>query len=788
MLIYYTCYLAHKKLYMRIKILNLFAFLMLMGSLWAQEQSFQGQVLDATTLKPISDVNIKVVGKVISVYTNDEGMFSLSTTPDAQVEVSHISYVTKVIAVGNSRRILLTSNKISLDEIIIETDPLDHILHAQVDDEALQKSSQVRSASELFSDIPGFAINKRSAMATEPSFRVFKYEQMNIKYDGGTKIVHACPNRMDPITAHVIPEEVSKIEFIKGPFDVRFGQNVGAIVNMVTRPPIPNEYGLNGSVQTGYEVNGDNLMARGELQYAQEKFDITLNAEHRDFNDYKDGNGVVVPSSFLTDSYSVKAGLNPTQNQRLQVDWRQKFGSDIDHAGLPMDSPKDDSKTLSLDYKIQQVSDKVKSVHFKSYYSFVDHLMTNENRPNAPAMDASTPVNSNTIGGKLEVAIKPSENLLLYSGLDADLIKRDGERTRVIKINPNTGEPFPEESRPVFTDKVWQDATLSDYGIYTQATAKLSKMVNLNGGLRLDFVMAEVADPATDMTVQGVVIPGFETLYGEGFDKVDEQTFSGNIGFTYQLPKGQLQLAYGLGTRSASMGERYIYHFSIGTDGYEYVGNPFLKPEKNHQVELGLNMKTGPLSWGANVFYSKMPDYISAVYKDNDPNFAIVYKSPFPYAKQYVNVDANQMGFDAFMQWQVMEDLAFSADVAYTQGENETFDEPLAQVMPLMAHAGLKYTRPMWWVDFRGTYSAEQDRLSTSFRETIPTPAYQTFDMRTGFKPIKGLVLGANIINIFDEAYYTHMNFSYVNTVDNVMGERLFEPGRSFNLFVKYDF
>ncbi len=774
-----------QELYMRIKILKIFAFLMIMGSLWAQEQSFRGQVLDDTTLKPISDVNIRVVGTDISVYTNDEGMFTLNTTPDVQVEVSHISYVNKVIAINDTKKILLTSTKISLDEIILETDPLDQILHARVDDKALQKSSQVRSASELFTDIPGFAINKRSAMATEPSFRVFKYEQMNIKYDGGTKIVHACPNRMDPITAHVIPEEVSKIEFIKGPFDVRFGQNVGAIVNMVTRPPFPNEFGLNGGIQTGYEVNGNNLMARGELQYAQEKFDVTINAEHRDFNNYKDGNGVEVPSSFKTDSYSVKAALNPTQNQRLQVDWRQKFGSDIDHAGLPMDSPKDNSNSLSLDYKIQQVSNQVKSVRFKSYYSFVDHLMTNEKRPNALAMDASTPVTSNTIGGKLEVAIKPSDKLLLYSGIDADIIKRDGERTRIIKVM--NGVPL--ENPITKIDKVWQDATLADYGVYTQITTKLSKELNLNTGLRVDFVMSEVADPATDMTLQGgVVIPGFETLYGEGFDKVNEQTISGNIGFTYHLPKGQLQLAYGLGMRSASMGERYIYHFSIGTDGYEYVGNPYLKPEKNHQIELGLNMKNGLVTWGANVFYSKMPDYISAVYKENDPNFAKLYSSPFPYAKQYVNVDANQLGFDVFLQWQIIEQLTFTVDAAYTQAENETFDEPLAQVMPFMAHAGLKYIKPKWWIDFRGTYSAQQARLSASFRETIPTPAYQTFDLRTGFKPVKGLVVGGNIINIFDEAYYNHMNFSYVNTVDNVVKDRIFEPGRSFNLFVKYSF
>lgn len=47
---------------------------------------------------------------------------------------------------------------------------------------------------------------------------------MDIKFDRATKICPACPNRMDPITSHVIPEEIGKIEVVKGPYTVRFGR------------------------------------------------------------------------------------------------------------------------------------------------------------------------------------------------------------------------------------------------------------------------------------------------------------------------------------------------------------------------------------------------------------------------------------------------------------------------------------------------------------------------------------------------------------------------------------
>jgi iron complex outermembrane receptor protein len=68
--------------------------------------------------------------------------------------------------------------------------------------------------------------------------------------------------------------------------------------------------GLHGSVQAGYELNGENKMVtRAEIQYAKEKYDFTLNGEYRDFGDYKDGNGVETPAGFNTVSYSLKTGI-----------------------------------------------------------------------------------------------------------------------------------------------------------------------------------------------------------------------------------------------------------------------------------------------------------------------------------------------------------------------------------------------------------------------------------------------------------------------------------------------
>jgi iron complex outermembrane receptor protein len=760
-------------------------FVIFLGFETYSQEKIEGKVYDLITDEPIADATVKVVGENTFTSTDAAGKFSLVVAKNAQLEINHLNYETKIIQIEDAGSIALTPRQNSLDEILLSSNPLEDITHSITVVDDIKKGSQPRNAAELFNDINGFSIQKRSAMASEPSLRAFKYEQMNIKFDGATKICPACPNRMDPITSHVIPEEIGKIEVVKGPYTVRFGQTFGGVVNMVTSNLC--EMGLHGSVQAGYELNGENKMSRAEIQYANEKYDVTFNGEYRDFGDYEDGNGVETPAGFNTVSYSLKTGFIPSKNQRLQLDWRQKFGKDIEHAGLPMDSPKDDSYAISLDYSIDQISKIVTNLTFKSYYTFVDHLMTNENRPNFMMMDMKTPVTSNSYGGKLELTLRPFENFLVYSGLDAEIIKRDGERTRIIKKNM-MGQTL--DPPIVKIDKVWQDATTQDFGVYSEATYKVSNQISFTGGLRADLVFADVNDPATTTAgaVMGTTVPGFEDLYGSGFKNITEYTQAGNFGIKYHQKGTLIQLAYGLGTRSPSMLERYVYHMVIGLDSYEYVGNPYLRAEKNNQFELALNHKNEKLIFGAGVFYSYMKDYISAIYKDGNPDFAIVYSNSKPYAKQFVNVDANQIGFDAFFGYKITKNISFDTNIAYTDAHNETYHEPLAKVSPFTANFSLKYETEKLWADIRTQVVSEQNKLATSFGETEITPGHTTVDFRIGGKVYKGLNMGASVLNIFDTAYYNHLNFNYNNAFDHLTGDKVYEPGRNVSVYAIYKF
>ena len=243
----------------------------------------------------------------------------------------------------------LKEKSILLKEVIVtgnvKTDPNLTIVKSDFSEKVVQP----KNSGELFSDINGFSLIKRGNYALDPSFRANQYEQLNVQYDGGTRAFHACPNRMDPITTLVNPEEISKIEIIKGPFSVRYGNTFAGVINMVSQYGNPSEKAFVGSFSSGYESNSNSLVTILQLSSNWKKFDIVGDLSYRNYGNYKDGNQNEIPSSFNSKGYGLKMGYQFSENQRLQVNVRQNFGRDVLHAGLPMDTDEDNSSIASLD-------------------------------------------------------------------------------------------------------------------------------------------------------------------------------------------------------------------------------------------------------------------------------------------------------------------------------------------------------------------------------------------------------------------------------------------------------
>ncbi|WP_223267145.1 TonB-dependent receptor domain-containing protein [Polaribacter sp. IC073] len=664
-----------------------------------------------------------------------------------------------------------------LDEIIITGKIKKDPVFSSTSNQYAKKVVQPKNVADLFNNINGFSVIKRGNYAIDPSFRAFQYEQLNIQYDGGTKAMHACPNRMDPITTHIIPEEVSRIEVIKGPYTVRYGATFGGIINLVTQKPNYEDYGFHGKVSAGFESNGNAMVNLAELQYINEKFDIVTNVGYRDFGNYKDGFGTTIPSSFKSSDYGIKLGYNFTKNQRLKIDWRQSFGRDVLHAALPMDTGYDNSSILSLDYKIDNIGDVVKSISAKGYHSYVDHLMTNTNRPSFMMMEASSGVEATTIGGKMEMNWQPYKELNMFSGIDLMNIARDGGRTRIVKVM--NGNPLPMPM--TFNDKVWQDSYITDLGFFTEAKYNITPKTILTAGVRYDNVTSDIQDPEAD----------FAARYN--LEKRTEHTFSGTVSMKKAISeKLTFEAAYGRGVRTANMIERFINHFTVGQDPYEYLGNPDLKAEVNNQFEIGIKgfeeLKNGfnSFQFETSIYYSFFENYIVGIV---DPTITRKFNPMMQptNVKVFQNLDnAYKTGFEAMAQVNFLDFYNFKTEFSYVYTENKDLGEALPLTPPFTTKFTVGFEKDSLWANAQYNLVSKQDNISESFGE-IETSGYQTLDLRFGGKPLKNVTLGLAVLNVFDKGYNSHLNFSFTNQA-NFGRTPITEPGRNFSAFLQYKF
>lgn len=642
-----------------------------------------------------------------------------------------------------------------------------------------KKVVQPKNVTDLFRDLNGFHLIKRGSYSIDPSFRAAQYEQLNIQFNGGTKTMNSCPSRMDPITSHVNPDDIKEVEVIKGPFSVRYGATFGGIINFVSEPANYNNEGFHGSVSSGYETNANAFVGSISLSQVTEKFKLSGGIAYRDFGNYEDGDGNEIPSSFRTIDYDLGIGYKLSNNQEISAKWQQSFGRDILHAGLMMDTEEDNSSTLSLDYNYKYVSPFVRKITAKVYYSYVDHVMSNLDRPMAMSTEAVSPVESHTAGGKVEFTLKPASQLTLYTGVDALLISREGNRNRKVKRNMQ-GEILPEPK--YFTDAIWQDSYINDFGYFIEGRYKFSNKTSLTAGVRYDLVLAESQAPAED----------FKELY-PNLDQTEDHNFSGNISLQQDLgEKHNLELAIGRGVRSASMIERYINHFSVGMDGHEYVGNPYLDAEVNNQIELGLKGRQNfegifnELSYGLSAYYSKYENYIAAVI---DPSLDKKFMPMMPpqEVKRFINIDdAYKTGLEANIRVGFYKDFFAGAEIAYVYTKNKDLDEAIALTPPLTTQLSLGMEKEKYWAQVDYNITSEQDDIAQSFGEES-TPGYSLLDIRGGFKPWNNLDIGLAVLNVFDKTYHNHLNYSYINQAgfENVP---INDPGRNFSIFITYDF
>jgi len=752
-----------------------------------------GKVLDAENRSPIANVQVQILPDGTGTTTNSEGLFTFTSASQETTTLvfSHVgfnSFQKKINKSDFGKKILifLEAKVEQLSEVeIMGVSPTNKSYRTEFVDVAELESTNLQDIGSVLRNVPNISGVKKGAMGIDPVIRGFKYSQLNVQLNGGTRIEGGCPNRMDPATAHVDLSDLKNINILKGPFALKYGVNFGGVIDMTTySPEFYEKYKTKVTALLGGQTNHAGFKTKVGVSGANKIFTYNVTGSWKDYNDYKDGNGNWVNASLEQQTYTASLGFKLAKKHILYGTFDLSQGQSIDFPTLPMDERKDDTKIYSLNYFVNDPGKSVNFIRAKAYYSDVNHEMDNKNRPFSDTVVAVSNIHAVNAGGKFGVNFDVGEAVMEVGG-DYENISKDGTRLKTMIMQPKM--PSKEED-------LWNNAHIQNMGVFAEYHHP-GKVIDWTVAARLDFNTA-ISDPLTRTNMAG------DAVYSNDSTNSQYTNFSLSGGLTWHVGKsGNLVFSVGRGSRSPDMTERFIILLPVGYDPYDYLGNPQLEPEVNNEIDLGYKINTSKIgNFYVSAFYSYVTNYISAVLLP--PSEMKPQTKGVLGVKEFINIDvANLAGGELTYNTPARYLWGISFNAAYTLGwnpdatvnivedgkiigEEQVANDPLPEIPPFEANLGFSYRlfKNKFVPKLSVRAAAAQNRVSEAYYEQS-TPGFVLLNLDLQYKFNKNLTVYAGIQNLLNQDYYEHLNRNIIGTT-----YPLYEPGRVFYTNLIFNF
>ncbi|MEW6441684.1 MAG: TonB-dependent receptor [bacterium] len=661
-----------------------------------------------------------------------------------------------------------------LDEVVVETDRARE--SERVEGERLRETGAT-DLGEALESLEGFRKVRRGAIASDIVLRGFQKNNLNVLIDGA-RIYGACPNRMDPPSFFVDLGETERVEVFKGPFDLRHQGSLGGLVNIKTGSA---QQGFHGRAGAGYG-SFDRADASGQVSYGTDGLGLLLGGTSQYAEPYEDGDGTKItelypesspgryrPSerddrAYLIGDGWAKLSLSPGRNH-LDITYSRHEARDVLYPYLLMDLIDDSSDLVNTVYRIDNIGRDLSSIRLQAYWDQVRHGMTDEKRcssrpdPLSCAGDLPEPFGMKTHADTTTAGASAEGILALFGttrvGVESYWTNWDASTAM---FNAMAAAYRSQASLP--------DVDTINVGGYLEQDVKLLERFTLTGGVRVDH---------TKQTAGHDRSPLYEMFFPNAHTQAEDTCVCGKLELTGLIADHvSAFLGFGRTVSVPDASERFIAIQRMGTeDKPDRVGNPGLEPEKNHEADLALEYDHGPVRLGADLFYSRVEDFI--VVRD-------VFRSE-RHARTAKNVDATLYGGEASLLLRLPLNLYGRAGASYTRGTNETDDTDLPEIPPFQARAGLRYDDGGLFAEMEGVYADAQTRVDTLVDET-PTSDWVVANLRLGCR-WRGLSLLGVVSNLFDEQYVEHLSYQREPFRSGI---RVPEPGRTFYLAVQAEF
>lgn len=611
------------------------------------------------------------------------------------------------------------------------------------------KTSKLSSTEDILQRMQGVNLTRRGAFGMEPMLRHYSAGQMNLTLDG-MKIAGACTDKMDPASIYVEPVNLESIEMMQGAGGSFLGSTIGGSLNLQLKDAdYIGKKKLYARVSQSYSSVNNGWNSSAVLNGNSGKLAARISGVFRKAGNYMAGAGSIVNFSYYEKiNMATSLVYRASEQHSFKLNYVDDWGRDIGFPALPMDVGRARASVFSFSYKMTPAFSWMKGMESKVYLNTVEHFMDDTHRPDV-VMHMDMPGWSKTIGAYNEANFFLGTHRLFY--------RADGYSS----FTRADMTMFPANEKSMFMQTL-PDNTLNNVGVSLREEWCPDSFYSIIVSGRLDFSNQRVH---SEMGL----------LQWQVFNRnVSDElgTLLKSISLSYTRKIG----LYFLATASASYGERlstpnerYGYYLFNRYDGYDYIGDMSLEPEKARQVELSLQHESKYVTFNVTAFYHFTHDYIYA-------SLLKGYSAMTPGAngvKGYSNIAfAETRGLESGITWKLGKRFSYYSNLKYLI-TTTSLGKPLPMIPPLKQIQSLRSSILKIQLQVDNEWALAQNQLNADFAEHS-TPAYAIFGLRFARTwNVKSIPLQVAFAceNILDNTYREHLDWGGIP-----------RPGRNFQI------
>ena len=638
--------------------------------------------------------------------------------------------------------------------------------------ENFYKTNYFSTIDNLTAHLDGISLIKRGSYAMEPQLNGFSGGQLNITISG-MKMFGACTDKMDPVTSYIEPTNLKSITLEHGTNGGLYGNNIGGSIDMgLQEPDNKSRHPFYSSLSYGYESVSNSKNVLFSTGYTKNKWEWGLNSVYRKNDSYKDGLGNTIRFSQF-EKYNIHSVVRfiPDSINTFKLDALYDLATNVGYPALPMDVSKARATIFAIEYKRTKQFYNIKA---KVYYNSVYHVMDDSHRDSlyfvqnkttgktdSVIMRMDMPGRSNTFGSFVIASFNLNDKNKLTIKVDNYLNSSLAEMTMYMHF---VGKPA---ESPMYL-QTWPDIARNVTGLYIQNTTAITEKLylTLNGRLdyNLDHLQSEVANQQFSV---------FNYNLPRNFDKI---TKSANVSIQY-FSSRPLQFTFqtGYSERIPTITEKFGYYLYNAYDGYDYIGNPYLKTEKSFMGRAGVAWSGQQFKLNLNQTCNFLTDYIMGITNNGIPPMNFYTNG----LREFQNVQgANLFSTDFQANYNPIDGLYFYNLTKFTWGQLKS-GEPLPLIPPLKNMISVSFEKKQWTFRLDNESALMQKRINLQYGET-KSPSFSIFNVKSSYHfMFSDTMLDASfgITNLFNAAYYEHLDWG-----------RIYRPGRSIDFYLKYSY